>query len=144
MTDIKLIDTNILVYAYDSSEKIKHKIAKNILKKCWNKEEIYALSVQNLSESFVIATKKIQNPVPIEEIEEDINDMISFSNFKILPISTNDISNAIKLVSQFKIDYWDSLIVSVMRENNINEIITENEKDFKKIPWIKIVNPFLK
>ncbi len=30
----------------------------------------------------------------------------------------------------------------LMRKNNIYTIITENEKDFKKIPWLKVINPF--
>jgi hypothetical protein len=29
-----------------------------------------------------------------------------------------------------------------MKENGIDTIITENEKDFKKIPGIKVINPF--
>jgi predicted nucleic acid-binding protein len=28
-----------------------------------------------------------------------------------------------------------------MKENGINKIYTENEKDFKKIPGIKVINP---
>ena len=56
--NISLIDSNILVYAFDSSEKPKHKKAKELLKKCWNGERKFAVSTQNLSEFFVNATKK--------------------------------------------------------------------------------------
>lgn len=31
----KLIDTNILVYAYDTSEGTKHEVSKNLLKQIW-------------------------------------------------------------------------------------------------------------
>jgi predicted nucleic acid-binding protein len=31
-----------------------------------------------------------------------------------------------------------------MKENNVYTIVTENEKDFKKIKGIKVINPFKK
>jgi predicted nucleic acid-binding protein len=44
----------------------------------------------------------------------------------------------------YKIPFWDALIVATMEENSIDTIITENEKDFKKVKWIKTINPFKK
>jgi predicted nucleic acid-binding protein len=41
-------------------------------------------------------------------------------------------------------NFWDALIVATMEENSIDTIITENEKDFKKVKWIKTINPFKK
>jgi len=140
-SEISLIDSNILVYAYDSNENDKHIISKNILNKCWKKEVSYALSTQNLSELFVVTTKKISNPISMKEMEENIKDIINFSNFQILKIKPKTILNAIKLSFEYKAHYWDSLIASVMQENNINTIITEDE-DFKKIPWLEVTNPF--
>jgi predicted nucleic acid-binding protein len=141
-SEIILVDSNILVYAYDSHDKEKHEISKNILNKYWKKEIIYALSIQNLSELFVVTTKKISNPIPVKEMEENINDIINFSNFLILEIKPKTILKAIKLTSEYNLSYWDSLIASIMLENNINIIITEDEQDFKKVPGLKIINPF--
>src|SRR3989344_5825812 len=138
--EVSLLDSNILVYAYDSRDKEKHKISIDILNKCWKKEIIYALSTQNLSELFTVTTKKISNPISVKEMEENINDIINFSNFSILEIKSKTILRAIKLTSEYSLSYWDSLIVSVMLENNINIIITE-DSDFKKIPWLKVINP---
>ena len=53
----RLIDTNILVYAYDTSEGTKHDIAKEILKKIWQ-DGGGVVCVQNLMEFFVVITKK--------------------------------------------------------------------------------------
>ena len=109
-SEISLIDSNILVYAYDSNENDKHIISKNILNKCWKKEVSYALSTQNLSELFVVTTKKISNPISMKEMEENIKDIINFSNFQILKIKPKTILNAIKLSFEYKAHYWDSLI----------------------------------
>jgi predicted nucleic acid-binding protein len=53
----RLIDTNILVYAYDISESTKHDIAKDILKQIWQ-DGGGVVCVQNLMEFFVVITKK--------------------------------------------------------------------------------------
>ncbi|MEW6609810.1 MAG: hypothetical protein AB1414_20600, partial [bacterium] len=55
MTD-KLIDTNILVYAYDTSEGIKHEKSKNLLKQIWEAGG-GIVCVQNLMEFFVVITQ---------------------------------------------------------------------------------------
>ena len=143
-SQIQLLDSNILIYAYDSSEKERHVIAKGLLADCWKRKKIYALSVQNLSELFVITTKKITSPIKPEEMKKNIQDINSFSNFNILTINKNNILSAIDISSEHNISYWDALIASVMKENHIYSIITENDKDFKKIPWLKVINPFVK
>lgn len=141
--EIELLDSNILIYAYDSSEKEKHTIAKNLLADCWKRKKVYALSVQNLSELFVVTTKKITSPLKPDEIKKNIKDITSFSNFNIFAINKNTIINATNISSENNISYWDALIASVMKENYIYTIITENDKDFKKIPWLKVINPFI-
>ncbi len=141
--EIQLLDSNILIYAYDSSEKEKYKIAKNLLADCWKRKKIYALSVQNLSELFIITTKKITSPIKPEEMKKNIQDITSFSNFDILTINKNNILSAIEISMAYKVSYWDALIASVMKENHVYGIITENDKDFKKIPWLNVINPFI-
>jgi predicted nucleic acid-binding protein len=36
----------------------------------------------------------------------------------------------------------DALIAACMLENGIEIIVTENERDFKRIPGITVINPF--
>jgi len=52
---LPLVDTNILVYAYDTTQGEKHKIANEIVRKLWL--EGGALTVQNLQEFYVVVTK---------------------------------------------------------------------------------------
>ena len=58
----KLIDTNILVYAYDTSEGEKHEISRTRLREIW-KEGGGVVCLQNLMEFFVVITKKVENPL---------------------------------------------------------------------------------
>lgn len=139
-----LLDTNILVYAFDIAEKEKHKIAKDLLFGLFSKEQPSILSVQNLSEFFVISTKKLPKPIEKIEAQQIIEKIADSKNFKILTFDKNTILSAIDTHIKYSSSYWDSLISETMRDNKIFTIITENEKDFKKIPWLTVINPFKK
>jgi predicted nucleic acid-binding protein len=136
---ITLIDTNILVYAYDKSEPNKHGIAKKILKESWAKQNA-VLSIQNLAEFHSIVTGKIQNTIATDQAKQIVLDLID--GFEILKYNEYTIVNAINNQAIYKIPFWDALIVATMEENSIGAVITENEKDFKKAKWLKTINPF--
>jgi len=140
----RLIDSNMLIYAFDIFEKEKHVLAKKIFEKIFNSELSINLSTQNLSEFYVIITKKIKQPISLKEAGEIVSDLISLQNVTINTIKPATISHAIDISEKYSIHYWDALIAAVMYENNIFTIITENTEDFNKIPWIKAVNPFTK
>ncbi|MBI2452537.1 PIN domain-containing protein [Candidatus Pacearchaeota archaeon] len=140
--EISLFDSNILIYAFAINEKEKNTIAKRLLDKVINNELQICLSTQNISEFYYGITKKIEKPIDVEIAREIVKELISLTNIKIFKIIESTIINAIDVSIKFKLSFWDSLIVAVMEENNIREIITENEKDFKKIPLLNIFNPF--
>jgi predicted nucleic acid-binding protein len=59
-----LLDTYLLVYAYDESEGAKHEICKRMGDECWRSARKYSISLQNLAEFYVIMTAKVENHVP--------------------------------------------------------------------------------
>ena len=138
---LALVDSNILVYAYDTNEKEKRPKALRIIQSCWERKSNLCVSVQNLSESFFILTSKVQYPLSIQEAGERIQAIISSSNWKVFDITKEAVSNAIRLSEKHGTVYWDSLIASVMKLNGVSAIYTENIKDFSRIPGICAVNP---
>ncbi|KAF5419137.1 MAG: PIN domain-containing protein [ANME-2 cluster archaeon] len=139
--DLFLVDTNILVYAFDSDETKKRDACKRLIEMSWNGTEEYAISIQNLSEFYVIVTKKIQYPISSIIARQIIQDIIDFSNWQVLDFNSGTLISAMKLNSKYNIHYWDALICATMLENGINCIYTENVKDFDKIPGLTVVNP---
>ena len=140
--DLFLIDTNILVYAFDNTEKIKQRVALEILNECFDGEKIYALSSQNLAEFFVVITKKIGAPIPIENAKNIILKIIEFNGFKKLNYDQGTIIKSMSLLERLNLKFWDSLIIATMLENSVFNIYTENEKDFNKVKNINVINPF--
>ncbi|MBI2576773.1 PIN domain-containing protein [Candidatus Woesearchaeota archaeon] len=137
-----LIDSNILVYAFDKDEGEKYKRAGKLLEKCFLGEVNFSLSLQNLSEFFVTITKKISHPIPMDVASLLVKKIISFNGFVILEPTKKSIIRAADLCTNKGISYWDALIAAVMIENHIFEIITENEKDFKNVEGLRVTNPF--
>lgn len=137
----KLIDTNILVYAIDTSERQKHEVSKSILRQIWI-EGGGVVCLQNLMEFFVAITKKVENPVDIGKAKAIVEDFMKSDSWKIIDRDEYTFSNAMNLVSKHNVHLWDAVIAACMKENDITEIVTENRKDFEKIEDIKITVPF--
>ena len=140
--EIALIDSNILSYVFDGTEPEKHNICNELVADCWKRKRDFAVSAQNLSEFYVVVTKKISNPIPAKTAKNFIELIIDFQGWHVITYNTRTIKTAIGISTKHGIHYWDALLAATMRENNVFSIYTENTKDFKKIPWIKIINPF--
>lgn len=137
----ELLDTNIIVYAYDASEKEKHGTCKKLVEACWSSKKSYAVSLQNLSEFYVVITEKVERPLAAEAAGEIISDIINFQGWKKLAIESSTILSAINIAKEYDLRYWDALLAATMRTNQVFTIYTEDE-EFNKIPWLKVINPF--
>lgn len=141
MSDRPLFDSNLLTYIFDNNEPKKQGVCKKLVKRCWEGKQGYTVSIQNLSEFYVAVTEKIEFPIPRKVAKEFIQMVIEFQEWKIIAPSTDAVLSAIGINAEYDVPYYDALLVATMRENNILEILTENEKDFKRIPWLKVENP---
>lgn len=140
----KFLDTNVLVYAFDSSEPKKKAVAEGILRQCFKGNECFAVSTQVLSEFFVTVTRKIQNPLDSETAGRIVKNFLKFKRIKNLAVKPSTLAAAVSANAESKAHFWDCLIAETMKENNVLKIITENQRDFEKIQGIIAVNPFKK
>jgi predicted nucleic acid-binding protein len=134
-----LIDTNILVYAIDKQEGSKNLKAKELINRCWQGKDNFAVSAQNLAEFVFVSTTKAK--LDFEQAKVMVGFIIEFVGFIKINYSAETVLSAVDIADEFKMSFWDSLLAATMRENGIFNIYTENAKDFK-MPWIKAVNPF--
>lgn len=141
-TDIALIDTNILIYAYDTSDPEKRKACLSLIEECWQGKRTCALSVQNLSEFYNAVTNKISNPLEKEDAREIVMHLVAFPNWLILDFNEGIVLDAIDISQRFEIHYWDALLAATMEHHGINRIYTENVKDFNMVTFLEVINPF--
>lgn len=134
-----LIDSNVLVYAFTGQDlKKKQTAIKTIQEKIRNNELI--LSIQNIVETSRICKEKALQKIPDEQIIQNIHYLMLGAEIIYYKPQTN--AQAVKISTQYMVHYFDALIIATMLENDVHEIITENTKDFDKIPNLKAINPF--
>ena len=62
--------------------------------------------------------------------------------WRVIDRTPYSILKAIELVRERRVPFWDALIAACMIEYEINIIVTETERDFRRIEGITINNPF--
>lgn len=138
MTDRQLIDTNILVYAYDHSEPEKQEKAVEILNNVVE-EGSGVISTQVLSEFFVASTKKIPSPLTLREASERVENFISI--WPVIEITPLIIIEAMRGARQYTLSFWDSLIWATARLNQIRIVLSEDFNAGQTLEGIRFVNP---
>ncbi len=132
------IDTNILVYAFDSSEKGKQNIAQSLLNNEGTIGEI-SLSTQVLQEFFVIVTRKLKEPLSIDDASKTIQ---YFSVYPLVQINPKLILKAIDRHQNESFSFWDALIVEAALQADCKILLSEDMQNERQIGKLKIVNPF--
>jgi predicted nucleic acid-binding protein len=133
------IDTNILVYAYDSTAGRKHKIALELLAGLW-RSAAGVVSIQVLQEFYVTVTKKIAKPVDPLQAREIVEDMLSWD---VVMTDAELLLEAITLASGEMLSLWDSLIVCAASRSGSDLLLSEDFTNGKVLNGVKIQNPFL-
>ena len=136
-------DTSVIVYAFDSSEVEKHSIALKLIEKAMN-EGNGVISSQVLLELYNVLTRFVTNPLSREDAERIIKDFVDAPSWRKLDYGVSTAVGAVETSVRLKTSIWDTLITETMKENNVYTIVSENEKDFKKIKGIRVINPFKK
>lgn len=134
----EFIDTNILVYAHDSSAGRKREVASELILRLAGKMT-GRLSVQVLMEFFVTVTRKIPKPLTVDEAEEIIED---FGSWKIFTPETADILRAIQIVKIYPVSFWDALIIQAATAMSASVIWSEDLKDGETYEGVVVRNPF--
>lgn len=137
MNDKTFIDTNILIYAHDIDAKAKHQNAKDILDQLWTLKT-GALSMQVLQEFYVNVTRKITKPLSKDKARLVVN---SYSIWCVETSST-EITTAFQIEDQYKIGFWDALIVAAAVKCRADRILSEDLNAGQMIAGIRIENPF--
>jgi predicted nucleic acid-binding protein len=140
MRDVSFIDTNILVYAYDSEAGRKHNMAMELMDNLWIARN-GVLSTQVLCEFFATVTRKIPNPVSIDHAREIIEDYAS--SWRIITITQDIILNAIGIVKDHAFSFWDALIWSAAKHSGAIRIYTGNFQHGLVIDGVEFADPFL-
>jgi predicted nucleic acid-binding protein len=131
------VDTNILIYAHDVDARVKHEIAKDILRALWSQRD-GAVSTQVLQEFYVNVTRKIASPLPKSSARAVVD------SYSVWCVNTTqaEISTAFRIEDEARIGFWDALIIAAARKSGADRILSEDLNAGQTISGVRIENPF--
>ena len=115
-----LIDTNILVYAFDADSGRKNFTAKELIGRSWRKER-YAVSTQNLAEFSVVVREKVAHPVPSDDVRQFLSLVMRSREWQVLGYTAKTIIRAHEIRDEYKLHFWDALLAATMEENSVHD-----------------------
>jgi predicted nucleic acid-binding protein len=134
----RFVDTNILVYAHDTSAGDKHERARALLEKLWETRD-GCLSVQIMQEFFVNVTRKIPKPLDAAVAKEIIADL---SRWYVHVPAVDDVLGAIGLHQRTGISFWDAMMVRSAVEIGCGVIYSEDLNHSQLYDGARVENPF--
>lgn len=132
------VDTNVLVYARDSSEPDKQPLAKTWMEHLW-RTETGRTSVQVLNEYYVTVTRKLSPGLDHATACDDIRDL---GAWRPALVDQATMATAWDLEDRFSLSWWDSLMVANALELGCDCLLTEDLQDGQEFDRLLVTNPF--
>lgn len=135
-----LIDTNVLVYAYDRAEHKRQGQAIDVL------DQLQAtgkgcLSVQCLAEFFQVTARGRSPILKLDEAATQVE--LLMRAFPVFNLTQMVVLEAVRGVREHQMPYFDSQIWAVARLNQVPTIFSEDFSDGLVLEGVRFVNPFI-
>jgi len=135
-----LVDTNVVVYAYDLDEPVKHDQARLLLEPLSNEGRlVFSAQVFNEFVAAMIGPKRKRRLFPAE-VETILLELQATG--RVLPITASLTFRALRAMPRHGLSFWDALIWAAAAENQIGTIYTEDFQHGRDIEGVLFVNPF--
>ena len=140
MNDKYFIDTNILIYSFDSRDKAKQDKARNLIANAMEKGT-GIISYQVIQEFLNVATQKFDEPLTYLDVQRYLNIVLEtlcdvFSSIELF-------HQALEIMDQWRYSFFDSLIIASAMQADCAILYTEDMQHNQTIRSLKIKNPFL-
>jgi len=139
MADSVFVDTNVLVYAWDSTEPDKQKQALAWMTHLW-KTQTGRLSYQVLTEFYVTVTQKLDPGMEPQRARRNVR---LFFSWHPVQVDARAVETAWQIQDRYRLSWWDALIVSAARSAGCRYLLTEDFRSGQEFLEIKVINPFL-
>ncbi|HEY3356807.1 MAG TPA: PIN domain-containing protein [Polyangia bacterium] len=134
----EFLDTNVLIYAHDSTAGAKREVAVDLITRLAEGRK-GLLSVQVLMEFYVNVTRKIPKPLAATRASEIIAD---FAAWPVFSPRVPDLLEAIHIAGRHRIGFWDALIVRAALGLGADVIWSEDLADGQRYQGVTVRNPF--
>jgi predicted nucleic acid-binding protein len=137
MTGRDFLDANVLVYAYQTSDLRKQRIARQLVSRAVAGE--LTISTQVLAEFAATLLHKVQPPLSMEEVA------IALDGLGPIPLIVPDgdmVSRAVEARAAYSIHFYDGMIVAAAERAGCEKILSEDLNSQQKYFGVVVANPF--
>jgi predicted nucleic acid-binding protein len=135
---VEFCDTNVVVYAFDTTAGAKHERAKRLLERLWL-EDVGALSVQVLQELFVTLTRKIARPLEPLAARDIVADL---ATWHLVQPTAADVLTAIDASLRWQLSFWDAMIITAAQRARAAVVWSEDFSGAQVFEAVTVRNPF--
>ena len=139
MSGKAFVDTNILVYLFDSRDPDKQRIAAELLSRISKAGESICVSTQVLQEAFVAMTSKLRLDT---ELARSHLEQASDAGFEIATVDPPIIWRAARRCGKDMLSFWDCLIVESAIDSKCKVLFTEDLQHAQRFGNLQVINPF--
>ena len=137
MSDKCFVDTNILMYAHDASAGAKHDRAKALVEELW-RDRTGVVSTQVLQELAVNLRRKAGRPLDAKAARDIVTDYLTW---QVVVNSGESILDALDLEAQYRISFWDALVLQAANASGAEVLYSEDLSDRQTYGSVRVVNP---
>ena len=132
------VDTNVIVYRFDTSEPDKQRQAERWHERLWRSRE-GRVSVQVLEELYSSLTRKLDHRMAPAEARTVVRALFAWDP---LPVDATTIEGAWRLEDRYSLSWWDALIVSAAQVAGCRHLLTEDLSHGQELDGVQVVDPF--
>ncbi len=137
MSDKYFVDTNILMYAHDTSAGDKHERAKALVEELW-RDRAGVVSTQVLQELAVNLRRKAGNPLDAKATRDIVADYLTW---QVVVNGGDSILEALELETRHQISFWDALVIQAAQSSGTRVLYSEDLSDGQLYGPVRVINP---
>lgn len=138
MTGRFFVDTNVLVYQFDTREPEKQVRARAWMEHLWS-ARAGLISFQVLQEFYATVTRKLNPGLPAEEARKVVRALWTWQ-----PVGIDErvFLTAWAVQERFGLSWWDALIAAAARLAGCSHLLTEDLQHGQDLDGLRVINPF--
>ncbi|MBI5291301.1 MAG: PIN domain-containing protein [Chloroflexi bacterium] len=134
-----LLDTNVLVYAFDAQDEFKQDRALDVLVRLESGGR-GCISVQALAEFTNVVTRKLRPPVPPAQAMQEVERFLQL--LTVFDLTPAIVLEAARGVRDHQLAYYDAQVWATARLNQVPVIFSEDFNVGATLESVRFVNPF--
>ncbi len=131
---LQFVDSNVLIYAHDRTAESRYAAARDLVSELWDSGS-GAVSVQVLQEFFV----NISGKIGTSEARRLVSD---YSAWRTHSPDAGDVIEAIDIHRDYKISFWDAMIVRSASQLDCNVLLSEDLNPGQTYRGVRVESPF--